>query len=104
MEEHNPFTILFNKLDSLLKSNKKLEKKVDLLLQIVGKVDLSDEFNIKGLKEASKVLGYKSTKTLRNKMDDKGGKLVKNKDYRKVENTKDFFFSKSALLAKKGKI
>lgn len=104
MEEHNPFTILFKKLDSLEKSNKKLEKKVDLLLQIVGEVDLNDEFSIKGLKEACKILGYKSTKTLRNKMDDKGGKLVKNKDYRKVENTKDFFFSKSALLANKGKI
>lgn len=82
MEEHNPFTILFKKLDSLEKSNKKLEKKVDLLLQVVGEVDLNDEFSIKGLKEACKILGYKSTKTLRNKMDDKGGKLVKNKDYR----------------------
>ena len=65
----NPYKEIYRRFDNL-------EKQVDLILRRTGKVDLFDEFNINGLKNAIKVLGYKSTKTL-SKKNRKGGHIEK---------------------------
>ena len=96
----NPFTELFNKLNSFEKSHKRIESKMDLILKKLGKVDLHNEFNIKGQKAAAKILGD-SMKTLQNKI--KEGKLKKNYHYQK-NDTKRYFFSETALTSDKGLI
>jgi len=92
---HNPYLHIFRKIETL-------EKKVDLLLRRTGKVDLFDEFNVEGLKPAAKILGYKSTKTLKKKIE-KGDILKKNIHYR-ISNGNRYFFSQGALLSVKGLI
>lgn len=90
---YNPFSELFRKIETL-------EKNVDLILRRMGKVDFYDEFNVEGLSSATKVLGYKSTKTLKNKIE-KGDILKENIHYR-VSDGGRYFFSKGALLSIKG--
>lgn len=86
MEEiHNPFTILFSKLESLEKSNKRLESKVDLILKRLGKVDLHDKFNVKTQIKAADILDI-SVETLQNKI--KEGKLKKEIHYRMTISAK----------------
>lgn len=92
---HNPYLQLFRKIETL-------EKKVDLLLQRTGKVDLFDEFNVEGLKPAAKILGYKSTRTL-NKKIEKEDVLKENIHYR-ISTGNRYFFSQGALLSVKGMI
>ena len=92
---HNPYLQLFRKIDTL-------EKKVDLLLRRTGKVDLYDEFNVEGLKAAAKILGYKSPKTLKKKIE-KGDVLKENIHYRTSDGNR-YFFSQGALLSVKGMI
>jgi len=91
---HNPFEDINCKLDNI-------EKKVDLLLRKVGKVDLYDEFNVEGLHKAAKILG-RSEKTLTNKIE-KGDVLKENIHYR-ISDGGRYFFSKGALLEIKGLI
>lgn len=82
----------------------KLTKKVDLILQQLGKVELHDEFNIKGHKAAAEILGD-CVSTLQNKI--KEGKLIKNKHYRYTKSAKGrkrYFFNEVALLSNKGLI
>lgn len=90
---YNPFSELFCKIETL-------EKKVNLILQRMGKVDFYDEFNVEGLSPAAKILGYKSTKTLKNKIE-KGEILKENIHYR-ISDGGRYFFSKGALLSIKG--
>ncbi len=90
---YNPFSELFCKIETL-------EKKVNLILQRMGKVDFYDEFNVEGLSPATKILGYKSTKTLKNKIE-KGDILKENIHYR-ISDGGRYFFSKGALLSIKG--
>lgn len=92
---HNPFEELNRKIDNL-------EKKVDLILRRTGKVDLFDEFNIRGLEKAIEILGYESTKTLTKRIK-KGDILKINKHYRISDGGK-YSFSESALLSVKGLI
>ncbi|MDD2450082.1 MAG: hypothetical protein PHG10_10470 [Sulfurimonas sp.] len=92
---HNPFEELNRKIDNL-------EKKVDLILRRTGKVDLFDEFNVKGLEKAIEILGYQSTKTLTKKIK-KGDILKINKHYR-ISDSGKYSFSESALLSIKGLI
>lgn len=92
---YNPFSELFRKMETL-------EKKVDLILRRMGKVDLFDEFCIEGLSPAAKILGYKSTKTLKNKIE-KGEILKENIHYR-ISDGGRYFFSQGALLSVKGLI
>ena len=86
----------------LVESNKRLEKKVDLLLRRTGKVDLFDEFNIEGLDKAAAKLGM-SVKTLTKKIHMEGSKLKKEKHYR-ISDTGFYTFSEAALLSVKGLI
>lgn len=103
MEEiHNPFTILFNKLDSLEKSNKKIESKIGLILERLGEVDLHDKFSVKTQIKAAEILDI-SVEALQNKI--KEGKLKKEIHYRMTTSTKKrnlYFFNKVALLSDKG--
>lgn len=92
---YNPFSELFRRMDTL-------ENKVDLILRKLGKVDFYDEFNVEGLSPAAKILGYKSTKTLKNKIE-KGDILKENIHYR-ISDGGRYFFSKGALLSVKGLI
>jgi len=105
MEEvHNPFTILFKKLDSLEKSNKKIESKIDLVLERLGKVDLHDKFSVKTQIKAADILDI-SVETLQNKI--KEGKLKKEIHYRKTisdKNRNRYFFNEVALKSDKGLI
>jgi len=101
MEEfHNPYTILFKKLESLEKSNEKIESKVDLILERLGEVDLHEEFNLKGQKAAVGVLN-KCVSTLRKKI--KEGKLQENYHYQK-NDVGEYSFSEAALKSDKGLI
>lgn len=92
---HNPFEELHREIVNL-------HKKVDLLLRRTGKVDLYDEFNVEGLKAAAKILGYKSPKTLKKKIE-KGDVLKENIHYRTSDGNR-YFFSQGALLSVKGMI
>lgn len=67
-----------------------------------SKVDLFDEFNIRGLEKAIEILGYQSTKTLTKRIK-KGDILKINKHYRISDGGK-YSFSESALLSVKGLI
>lgn len=86
----------------LVESNKRLEKKVDLLLRRTGKVDLFDEFNIESLEKAATKLGM-SKSTLSNKIHMEGSKLKKDKHYR-ISDTGFYTFNENALLKIKGLI
>lgn len=92
---HNPFEEIYREIVNL-------NKKVDLLLRRTGKVDLFDNFNVEGLNAATKILGYKSTRTLKKKIE-KGDILKENIHYR-ISDGNRYFFSKSALLSVKGLI
>ncbi|MCW8895490.1 hypothetical protein [Sulfurimonas sp.] len=92
---HNPFEEQNRKIISL-------HKKVDLLLRRTGKVDLFDEFNIKGLEKAAKILGYLSTKTLTKRIN-KGDILKIDKHYR-ISDSGKYTFSEVALKSVKGLI
>ena len=92
---HNPYLQLFCKMEAL-------EKKVDLILRRTGKVDLFDEFNVEGLNAAIKILGYKSTQTLKKKIE-KGDILKENIHYR-ISDGNRYRFSESAILSVKGLI
>lgn len=92
---HNPFEEIYREIVNL-------NKKVDLLLRRTGKVDLFDEFNVEGLNAAAKILGYKSTQTLKKKIK-KGDILKENIQYR-ISDGNRYFFNKSALLLVKGLI
>lgn len=95
MEYLNPYAEIFRKIDSL-------EKKVDLILRKVGKIDLYDEFSVEGLDAAARIVGYKSPKTLKKKIE-KGDVLQENIHYRITDGNR-YFFSKGALLSVKGLI
>lgn len=95
MEDYNPFSENKRILMTIV-------KKLDLLLRLFGKVDLHDEFNIEGLSKAAKILGYKSTKTLKKKIK-KGDVLKENIHYR-ITDTNRYFFSERAILSVKGRI
>ena len=82
---HNPFEELNREIVSLNK-----------------KVDLIDEFNTKGLEQAIKILGYKSTETLTKRIN-KGDILKENEHYR-ISDSGKYSFNKSALLSIKGLI
>ena len=103
MEElHNPYTVLFKKLESLEKSNKNIESKIDLILERLGKVDLHDKFNIKTQVKAADILDI-SVETLQNKI--KEGKLKKEIHYRMTISAKKrnrYFFNEVALKSDKG--
>jgi len=103
MEElHNPYTVLFSKLASLEKSNKKIESKIDLILERLGEVDLHDKFNIKTQVKAADILDI-SVETLQNKI--KEGKLKKEIHYRMTISAKKrnrYFFNEVALKSDKG--
>lgn len=91
---HNPFEELNRKIDNI-------NKKVDLLLRRTGKVDLFDEFNIKGLKKAASILKI-SKEALHIKIK-KGDTLKINVHYR-INSGGRYSFSESALLSVKGLI
>ncbi len=91
---HNPFEELNREIVSL-------NKKVDLLLRRTGKVDLYDEFNIKGLKKAAHILDI-SKEALHIKIK-KGNTLKKSIHYR-ISSGGRYSFSESALLSVKGLI
>lgn len=91
---HNPFEELNREIVSL-------NKKVDLLLRRTGKVNLFDEFNIKGLEKAANILGI-SKEALRYKIK-KEDTLKENVHYRKNSGGR-YSFSESALLSIKGLI
>lgn len=103
MEElHNPYTVLFKKLESLEKSNKRIESKVDLILERLGEVDLHDKFNIKTQVKAAGILDI-SVETLQNKI--KEGKLKKEIHYRmtiSAQKRNRYFFNEVALKSDKG--
>ena len=92
---HNPFETIYCKLDEII-------KKLTLILRLLGKVDIHDEFNIEGLSSATRILGYKSTKTLKKKID-KGDILKENIHYR-ISDGGRYFFSEGALKSVKGRI
>jgi len=77
-----------------------LTKKVDLILQKLGEVDLHEEFNIKGQEAAAEILKI-SIETLQNRI--KEGKLKKNNHYQKNDTGK-YSFSEAALKSDKGLI
>jgi len=83
-------------------SNKRLEKKIDLLLSKKDKIELSDDFNIKGIEAASKVLKI-SESSLSKKIKMEGSKLKKEQHYR-ISDTGFYTFSKSALKSIEGLI
>lgn len=95
----NPYEETFRRLDEI-------DKKIDFILRKLGKVDLSDEFNIVGLKPASKILGYKSTKTLSKKINKERSLLKKDIHYRVSINKKSkrYTFNESALKSIRGQI
>lgn len=95
-------TVMHNPFEELNREIVSLNKKVDLLLRRTGKVDLIDEFNTKGLEQAIKILGYKSTKTLTKRIN-KGDILKENEHYR-ISDSGKYSFNKSALLSIKGLI
>ena len=86
----------------ILASNKRLEKKIDLLLSEKNKINLSDDFNIQGIKAAAKKL-KKSESFLSKKIRMEGSKLKKEQHYR-ISDTGFYTFSKSALKSIEGLI
>lgn len=91
---HNPFEVLHNELIDI-------NKKVDLLLRKMGKIDLFDEFNIEGIAKAAKILG-RSEKTILNYIE-KGDIMIEDIHYRKSAGGR-YTFSQGALLKIKGLI
>lgn len=83
-------------------SIKRLEKKMDLLLSEKNKINLSDDFNINGIKAAAKKL-KKSESFLSKKIRMEGSKLKKEQHYR-ISDTGFYTFSESALESIKGLI
>lgn len=79
-----------------------LKSDVKFILRALGKVDLNDEFNIEGQLKAAKILGYKTAKTIKKKIE-KGDILKENIHYR-ITDEGFYFFSKGALLSVKGLI
>ncbi|QHG90402.1 hypothetical protein CVO_00485 [Sulfurimonas sp. CVO] len=70
-----------------------------------NKVDLTDEFNIKGQKKAAKLLDI-SVETLQDRLKE-GKRLKENMHYRvkiRESGRKRYFFNQSALLSVKGLI
>lgn len=83
-------------------SIKRLEKKMDLLLSEKDKINLSDDFNIKGIEAAAKKL-KKSESFLSKKIRMEGSKLKKEQHYR-ISDTGFYTFSESALKSIEGLI
>ncbi len=88
-----------NPFEELFRQNQSIDKKLTLILKKLNTVDLADNFDVKGIKNAAKILNI-SVSTLQTRI--KEGLIMKENVHFQKNKDGRYSFNKSALLSVKG--